>query len=70
MAPRAWRGPKPFTVDGLGLPTQGIVGWEFEDGAVAFFNMDDGLGLVLRLKTSLAQEAKIPPRSQARWSFP
>lgn len=30
-----------FYRDGLGLPTQGIIGTEFEDGAVVFFNMND-----------------------------
>ena len=28
-----------FYRDGLGLPTQGIVGTEFEHGAVAFFEL-------------------------------
>lgn len=32
-----------FYRDGLGLPTQGIIGTEFEDGAVVFFNMNDDL---------------------------
>lgn len=30
-----------FYRDGLGLPTQGIIGTELEDGAVVFFNMND-----------------------------
>ncbi len=36
-----------FYRDGLGLPTQGIVGEEFEHGAVAFFELDGGLRLAL-----------------------
>ena len=36
-----------FYRDGMGLPTQGIVGTEFEDGAVVFFNMNDDLILAL-----------------------
>jgi uncharacterized protein len=36
-----------FYRDGLGLPTDGIVGREFEDGAVAFFGMNDDLILAL-----------------------
>jgi uncharacterized protein len=32
-----------FYRDGMGLPTQGIIGTEFEDGAVVFFNMNDDL---------------------------
>jgi hypothetical protein len=30
-----------FYRDGLGLPTQGIVGTEFEDGAVVFFDLNE-----------------------------
>jgi uncharacterized protein len=29
-----------FYRDGLGLPTEGIVGTEFEDGAVVFFQYE------------------------------
>ena len=32
-----------FYRDGLGLPTDGIVGEEFEYGAVAFFDLSAGL---------------------------
>jgi catechol 2,3-dioxygenase-like lactoylglutathione lyase family enzyme len=32
-----------FFRDGLGLPTKGIIGQEFEDGAVAFFSKNDDL---------------------------
>ncbi|WP_207209478.1 VOC family protein [Frigidibacter mobilis] len=31
-----------FYRDGLGLPTDGIVGREFEHGAVAFFELSGG----------------------------
>lgn len=48
-----------FYRDGLGLPTQGIIGTEFEDGAVAFFDMNDDLILALYPKTFLAKDAKI-----------
>jgi catechol 2,3-dioxygenase-like lactoylglutathione lyase family enzyme len=34
-----------FYRDGLGLPTEGIVGREFEHGAVAFFELSGGLKL-------------------------
>jgi uncharacterized protein len=47
-----------FYRDGLGLPTEGIVGQEFEHGAVAFFNMNDGLMLSLYPAASLAKDAK------------
>lgn len=36
-----------FYRDGLGLPTQGIVGKEFEHGAVAFFDLQAGLKLAI-----------------------
>jgi uncharacterized protein len=36
-----------FYRDGLGLPTNGIIGREFEHGAVAFFNLQSGLKLAL-----------------------
>jgi uncharacterized protein len=36
-----------FYRDGLGLPTEGIVGKEFEHGAVAFFDLQNGLKLAL-----------------------
>ena len=32
-----------FYRDGLGLPTEGIVGREFEHGAVCFFDLQSGL---------------------------
>jgi catechol 2,3-dioxygenase-like lactoylglutathione lyase family enzyme len=45
-----------FYRDGLGLPTQGIVGTEFEGGAVAFFRLQGGLILALWPRESLARE--------------
>lgn len=36
-----------FYRDGLGLPTEGIVGAEYEQGAVAFFNVQPGLKLAI-----------------------
>ena len=46
-----------FYRDGLGLPTEGIVGQEFEYGAVAFFNLQDGLLLALWPRTSIARDS-------------
>ena len=48
-----------FYRDGLGLHTTGIVGEEFEHGAVAFFELDGGLGLALWPRTSLAHDTGI-----------
>ena len=48
-----------FYRDGLGLPTKGIVGTEFEYGAVAFFDLQPGLKLAVWPRASLAQDAGI-----------
>ena len=48
-----------FYRDGLGLATTGIVGTEFEYGAVAFFDLQAGLKLALWPRSSLAQDAGI-----------
>jgi len=45
-----------FYRDGLGFATKGIVGTEFENGAVAFFNLDSGLKLALWPRKSLAAD--------------
>jgi catechol 2,3-dioxygenase-like lactoylglutathione lyase family enzyme len=44
---------------GLGLATEGVIGTEFEDGAVVFFNMNDDLILALYPRQSLAKDAKV-----------
>jgi catechol 2,3-dioxygenase-like lactoylglutathione lyase family enzyme len=49
-----------FYRDGLGLATEGIVGTEFEHGAVVFFHLQGGLILALWPKASLAADANIP----------
>ena len=50
-----------FYRDGLGLPTQGIIGTEFEHGAVAFFELQAGLILAIWRRADLAHDAGIPP---------
>jgi catechol 2,3-dioxygenase-like lactoylglutathione lyase family enzyme len=45
-----------FYRDGMGLPTQGIVGTEFEGGAVVFFRLHGGLILALWPRAELARE--------------
>lgn len=54
-----------FYRDGLGLETDGIVGQEFENGAVAFFDLEKGLKLALWPRKSLAADSglKATPRS-------
>jgi catechol 2,3-dioxygenase-like lactoylglutathione lyase family enzyme len=48
-----------FYRDGLGLPTKGIVGREFEHGAVAFFDLN-GVKLAVYPRADLAWDAGIP----------
>ena len=50
-----------FYRDGLGLETPGIVGEQFEDGAVAFFKLEGGLRLALYPRQSLARDSGLPP---------
>lgn len=49
-----------FYRDGLGLQTKGIVGQEFEYGAVVFFELQHGVQLALWPRTSLARDAGLP----------
>jgi len=49
-----------FYRDGLGLPTSGIVGEEFEFGSVVFFELRGGLKLALYPRKSLAKDSGIP----------
>ena len=49
-----------FYRDGLGFPTAGIVGTEFENGAVAFFKLAGGLKLALWPRKSLAADTGLP----------
>ncbi|WP_255988659.1 VOC family protein [Chitinolyticbacter albus] len=60
-----------FYRDGLGLTTQGIVGTEFEHGAVAFFELAGGLGLALWPRASLSHDTGLPqgPRSSTEFTL-
>lgn len=49
-----------FYRDGLGFPTKGIVGTEFEHGAVAFFDLENGLKLALWPRRDLAHDTGLP----------
>ena len=49
-----------FYRDGLGLPTQGIIGTEFEHGAVAFFDLQPGLMLAIWPRDSISHDTGIP----------
>jgi hypothetical protein len=60
-----------FYRDGMGLPTKGIIGTEFEDGAAVFFELNDDLVLALYPKAALAKDAKVPvgPPSPAEFAI-
>lgn len=51
-----------FYRDGLGWPTEGIVGQEFEFGAVAFFDLQENVKLALWPRKSLAHDSGLPVR--------
>ena len=51
-----------FYRDGLGLPTKGIIGREYEHGAVAFFDLSGGLKLALWAQADIAHDTGLPPQ--------
>jgi catechol 2,3-dioxygenase-like lactoylglutathione lyase family enzyme len=58
-----------FYRDGLGFPTEGIVGQEFEHGAVAFFELQPGLRLALWPRRSIAHDTGIEPTPASATEF-
>ncbi len=60
-----------FYHDGLGFPSKGIVGKEFEHGQVAFFDMKNGIMLALYARQDLAWDAKtsLAPRASTEFSI-
>ncbi len=54
-----------FYRDGLGLPTPGIIGQEFEHGAVVFIDMQPGLRLALWPRSSIAHDTGLPRSAAA-----
>ena len=58
-----------FYRDGLGLATKGIVGQEFEHGAVVFFDLQHGLKLALWKRDDLAHDAALPKGPQSPTEF-
>lgn len=49
-----------FYRDGLGLPTNGIIGQEFEHGAVVFFELSGGLILALWAQDDISHDTGLP----------
>lgn len=58
-----------FYRDGLGLPTKGIVGQEFEHGAVAFFELQAGVKLAIFPRGDLARDAGIAQTAHSPTEF-
>ncbi len=49
-----------FYRDGLGLKTEGIIGQEFDHGAVAFFKLQSGVRLAVWPRSSLVHDTGLP----------
>lgn len=58
-----------FYRDGLGFPTRGITGTEFEIGSVAFFELESGLKLAVWPRASLAADTGLPLQPHCPTSF-
>lgn len=58
-----------FYRDGLGLPTEGIVGREFEHGAVAFFDLSGGLKLAIWAQDDIAHDTGLPKHPVSSTAF-
>ena len=58
-----------FYRDGLGLPTEGIIGREFEHGAVAFFTLSGGLRLAIWEQDSIAHDTGLAKSPNSPTSF-
>lgn len=58
-----------FYRDGLGLPTEGIIGQKFEHGAVAFFDLQAGVKLAIWPRRSLSHDTGIPLSSPCPTEF-
>ena len=58
-----------FYRDGLGLPTEGIIGTEFAHGAVAFFDLAGGFKLAIWAQADLAHDTGLPISSPSTTSF-
>jgi len=64
-----------FYRDGLGLPSEGIVGSEFTGsatepaGAIGYFELENGLILTLYPRNDLAKDSGLPPDTPASTEF-
>ncbi|MGH7648496.1 MAG: VOC family protein [Gemmatimonadaceae bacterium] len=58
-----------FYRDGLGFPTEGIIGTEFEHGAVAFFDLQTGLKMALWPRADLAFDSGVAKSERSPTEF-
>jgi catechol 2,3-dioxygenase-like lactoylglutathione lyase family enzyme len=58
-----------FYRDGLGFPTEGIVGTEFAHGSAVFFDLEQGVKLALVARTDIAQDAGIAASGRSPTEF-
>jgi len=58
-----------FYRGGLGFPTDGIIGREFDHGAVAFFDLEGGLKLAVFARADLAIDAGVAESKRSPTEF-
>jgi uncharacterized protein len=58
-----------FYRDGLGLHTPGIIGQEYEHGAVAFFDLEGGMKLALWSRDNLSHDSTFPKSAPSPTEF-
>lgn len=58
-----------FYRDGLGLPTEGIIGTEFEYGTVAFFKLQRGIMLALWSRKSISRDTGLIQKDPSPTDF-
>ena len=58
-----------FYRDGLGFATEGIVGTEWEHGAVVFFQLRGGITLALYPRKEIAWDATVPEEEPSSTEF-
>lgn len=58
-----------FYREGLGFPTEGIIGKEFEHGAVVFFDLRNGMKLALYPRKSLSIDSRVPKTAASPTEF-
>jgi len=58
-----------FYHEGLGLPSQGIIGKEYKRGEIALFDLKNGMKLSLYSRENLAWDSKVVKKNSAATEF-